>query len=92
MTPASREAALRAYGRAVPDLDAAMAAMGAQRHLRVAALWVRLAKRDNKPRYLAHGPRCWALLARSLQHEAARPLARFLDTHVPGALRCNPPC
>ncbi len=90
VAPAARAAAVRGYGREVPG--AALAAMGAQRHLRVAALWVRLAKRDGKPRYLAHGPRCWALLARSLEHEAVRPLARFLDMHVPGRLRCNPPC
>lgn len=86
----AREAALRGYGGA--RMEAAMAAMGAQRHLRVAALWVRLAKRDSKPRYLAHGPRCWALLARSLEHEAAAPLARFLGAQVPERLRCNPPC
>ncbi len=92
VAPASRAAALRAYGRTIAERDAAMAALGAQRHLRVAALWVRLARRDGKPRYLEHGPRCWALLARSLRHEAARPLARFLDAHVPPALRRNPPC
>lgn len=90
VSPGAREAALRAYNR--PGLEAAMAAMGAQRHLRVAALWVRLAKRDNKPRYLAHGPRCWALLARALEREATRPLARFLDARVPHHLRRNPPC
>ncbi len=90
-----REAAVRRYLDLRPSLDrdaflAAMAALGAQRHLRVAALWVRLARRDGKPHYLAHGPRCWALLARALGHPAAAPLARFLDTHVPPHLRANP--
>ncbi|WP_135465705.1 aminoglycoside phosphotransferase family protein [Crenalkalicoccus roseus] len=95
VAPAAREAALRAYLARRPGLDAAsleaaMAAHGAQRHLRVAALWVRLARRDGKPRYLAHGPRCWAMLDRALAHPACAPLARFLDRHVPRALRRNP--
>jgi hypothetical protein len=92
VAPAAREAALRAYlGRhAAPDFDAALAAHGAQRHLRVAALWVRLALRDAKPRYLVHGPRCWALLERALDHPACAPLRRFLDRHVPRDLRRNP--
>jgi len=34
----------------------------AQRHLRVAAQWVRLARRDGKPAYLRHGPRTWRLI------------------------------
>lgn len=93
VAPEARAAAIDAYRRArdVPDLEAAMAAHGAVRHLRVAALWVRLARRDGKPRYLAHGPRCWRLLAASLAHPAARPLASFLDAHVPLASRMNPP-
>jgi len=69
---------------------AAMAACAAQRHLRVAALWVRLARRDSKPHYLVHGPRCWRLLSSALEHPATRPLREFLDAHVPPALRCNP--
>ncbi|TCH99121.1 aminoglycoside phosphotransferase [Roseococcus sp. SYP-B2431] len=93
--PALREAAIREYLADRPDLGAAdlhaaMAVHGAQRHLRVAALWVRLDRRDGKPHYLAHGPRCWALLDGALAHEAAAPLARFLDRHVPPALRRNP--
>ncbi len=72
------------------DFRAAMAAHAAQRHLRVAALWVRLARRDRKPGYLVHGPRCWALLEAALAHPAAAPLAAFLDATVPVALRRNP--
>ena len=90
-----RETVIREYlalrpGVEATSLRAAMAAHGAQRHLRVAALWVRLERRDGKPHYLAHGPRCWALLGRALEHEAAAPLAHFLDAHVPRALRKNP--
>ena len=93
VAPEARAAAIAAYRRVreVPELEAAMAAHGAVRHLRVASLWVRLARRDGKPRYLVHGPRCWRLLAASLAHPAARPLASFLDAHVPLASRMNPP-
>jgi hypothetical protein len=96
VAPAAREAAVETYLAHRPGalgreaLAASMAACGAQRHLRVAALWVRLARRDGKPRYLAHGPRCWALLDRALDHPACAPLARFLDAHVPRDLRRNP--
>lgn len=86
----ARAAALAAWGMEA-DTQPAMAALGAVRHLRVAALWVRLARRDGKPRYLAHGPRCWALLSRCLAHPAAAPLSAFLDSRVPVHLRANPP-
>jgi aminoglycoside/choline kinase family phosphotransferase len=95
VAPALREATIARYLAARPGLDAdgfraAMAAMAAQRHLRVAALWTRLARRDGKPHYLRHGPRCWALLEGALRHPATSPLAKFLDAHVPVALRGNP--
>jgi aminoglycoside/choline kinase family phosphotransferase/CTP:molybdopterin cytidylyltransferase MocA len=78
-----------------PDLDAeefarAAAICAAQRHLRVATQWVRLARRDHRPAYLAHGPRSWRLLARALAHPAAAPLAAALDRWIPPALRANP--
>ena len=93
--PALREACIARYLCLRTDLEArafhaAMAALAAQRHLRVACLWVRLARRDGKPQYLAHGPRCWALLDRALQHPATAPLAAFLDAHVPRDARRNP--
>ncbi|WP_037300947.1 aminoglycoside phosphotransferase family protein [Rubritepida flocculans] len=95
VAPALRQAVLARYLALRPELKeaefvAAMAVCAAQRHLRVAALWVRLARRDGKPHYLAHGPRCWALLARALEHPAAAPLRAFLDAHVPPERRRNP--
>lgn len=95
VAPEVRAAAIARYLDARGDLDregfaAAMAACAAQRHLRVAALWVRLDRRDSKPRYLVHGPRCWRLLAAALEHPATQPLRDFLDARVPPALRCNP--
>jgi aminoglycoside/choline kinase family phosphotransferase len=96
VAPEVRDAAVAHYLALRPGLDAgafraAMAAAAAQRHLRVAALWVRLDRRDGKPGYLVHGPRCWALLARALAHPACDPLRRFLDAHVPPDRRRNPP-
>ncbi|HEY8613082.1 MAG TPA: phosphotransferase, partial [Roseomonas sp.] len=81
---AVREAATARYLERRPGLDrqefeAATAAMAAQRHLRVASLWVRLDRRDGKPHYLRHGPRCWRLLDEALTHPATAPLAAFLD-------------
>jgi hypothetical protein len=95
VAPAVRRAAVARYLALRPGLDrgeflAGLAAHGAQRHLRVAALWVRLARRDGKPGYLRHGPRCWALLERSLSQPACAPLREFLDAHVPPELRRNP--
>jgi N-acetylmuramate 1-kinase len=91
----ARRAAVARYLALRPGLDrgeflGAMAACGAQRHLRVAALWVRLARRDGRPQYLEHGPRCWALLRRSLAQPACAPLRAFLDAQVPEAMRANP--
>ena len=96
VAPEARRAAVAAYLRHRPgtspnELLAGLAAHGAQRHLRVAALWVRLARRDAKPGYLIHGPRCWRLLARSLSHPGCGPLVEFLDKHVPDDRRGNPP-
>ena len=60
------------YLAARPELEptefrAAFAACAAQRHLRVACQWVRLALRDGRPQYLAHGPRTWRLLEDALR-------------------------
>jgi aminoglycoside/choline kinase family phosphotransferase len=79
-----------------PDLDpaafrAAFTACAAQRHLRVACQWVRLALRDNRPHYLAYGPQTWRLLHQALAEPAAAPLAGALDRWIPPALRGNPP-
>jgi hypothetical protein len=92
---AARDAAIESYFAARPglvrdDFTAAMAACAAQRHLRVAALWVRLSRRDNKHHYLVHGPRCWRLLDEALEHPATTPLRLWLDDALPRHLRRNP--
>ena len=68
----------------------AMAAHAALRHIRVAALWTRLARRDRKPAYLRFAPRTWRLLERTLANPACRPLAAWFDRHIPPALRRAP--
>jgi aminoglycoside/choline kinase family phosphotransferase len=95
VAPEARDAAIERYFAARPsvvrdDFTAAMAAGAAQRHLRVAALWVRLSRRDNKHHYLVHGPRCWRLLAEALEHPATTPLRLWLDATLPHHLRRNP--
>ncbi len=95
--PAATETrAIARYLDARPELDApafrtAYTACAAQRHLRVAAQWVRLARRDNRPAYLAYGPHTWALLNQALAHPAAAPLAAAMDRWIPPANRANPP-
>jgi aminoglycoside/choline kinase family phosphotransferase len=93
--PASRRRAYTRYLAARPELDpadfrAAFAACAAQRHLRVACQWVRLALRDGRFQYLAHGPRTWRLLEDALSQQAARPLAEAMDRWIPAARRGNP--
>jgi aminoglycoside/choline kinase family phosphotransferase len=84
------------YLAARPELDTsafhtAYAACAAQRHLRIVGQWVRLARRDNRPAYLAYGPHTWALLNDALHHPVAAPLAAVVDRWIPPANRANPP-
>jgi aminoglycoside/choline kinase family phosphotransferase len=94
--PALQDRAIQRYLAARPEIEptefrAAFAACAAQRHLRVACQWVRLAQRDGRPQYLVHGPRTWRLLNEALRHPAAAPLAAALNRWLPASLRGNPP-
>lgn len=96
IAPDLAERAVTRYLAARPELNAAeiraaVTICAAQRHLRVAGQWVRLARRDNKPHYLAHGPRTWALLQAVLGAPEAAPLAAWMDRWIPPANRVNPP-
>jgi N-acetylmuramate 1-kinase len=73
------------------EFRAAYAACAAQRHLRVAGQWVRLARRDSRPGYLAFGPRTWRMLEQAVRDPAAAPLAAAMDRWIPSDRRCNPP-
>ena len=79
-----------------PELDPtafrqAYAVCAAQRHLRVATQWVRLARREGRPQYLNHGPHTWRLLDVALRHSATTSLAAALDRWIPPARLGNPP-
>jgi aminoglycoside/choline kinase family phosphotransferase len=94
--PPIAEHAIARYLAARPELDsqqfrAAYAACAAQRHLRVAGQWVRLARRDGRPGYLVHGPRTWRLLEQAAREPAAAPLRAALDRWIPSVRRANPP-
>jgi N-acetylmuramate 1-kinase len=94
-TPGAEQYAIAHYLAGRPELDptafhTAYAICAAQRHLRVACQWVRLAIRDRRPHYLAHGPRTWRLLEAALSHKAAAPLAAAMDRWIPAARRGNP--
>jgi len=63
------------------------AVLGAQRNAKIVGIFVRLARRDGKARYLDLVPRVWALLERDLTHSALAPVARWFDANIPAPLR-----
>jgi aminoglycoside/choline kinase family phosphotransferase len=63
------------------------ARLGAQRNAKIVGIFVRLWKRDGKPRYLDYIPRVWALMERDLAHPALAPVARWFDANIPAHLR-----
>lgn len=56
-------------------LDAAAAALAAQRNLKIFGIFARLCRRDGKPQYLDLLPRVWEHLQRDLAHPALSGLA-----------------
>ena len=69
------------------DFRGDYALLGAQRNTKIVGIFVRLWKRDGKPRYLDLIPRVWGLLERDLAHPALAPVARWFDANVPAELR-----
>jgi len=69
------------------EFRADYARLGAQRNAKIVGIFVRLWKRDGKPRYLELIPRVWALLERDLAHPALAPVARWFDANVPPDVR-----
>lgn len=65
------------------------AILGAQRNLKIVGIFMRLAVRDNKPRYPLLIPRVWRYLERDLQHEALMPMAAWFDANIPADIREN---
>ena len=62
-----------------PAFERAYAVMAAQRNAKILGIFVRLNVRDGKPGYLKHLPRIRDYFARSMRHEALRPVADFLQ-------------
>jgi tRNA threonylcarbamoyl adenosine modification protein YjeE len=62
-------------------------ALGAQRNTKILGIFVRLARRDGKPQYLAHLPRIWGYLERNLRHVTLAPLAAWYGRHFPASAR-----
>ena len=91
VSPELEEAMIGHYlgktGEAEADFRADYARLGAQRNAKIVGIFVRLWKRDGKPRYLALIPRVWALLERDLAHPALEPVASWFDANVPVELR-----
>lgn len=78
---------LRATGVPAEAFLADYARLGAQRNAKIVGIFVRLWKRDGKPRYLDLIPRVWGLLERDLAHPALAPVARWFEANIPAELR-----
>lgn len=63
------------------------ARLGAQRNAKIVGIFVRLYKRDGKPKYLSMIPRVWAAMERDLQHPALAPVATWFEANIPADLR-----
>ena len=70
-----------------PGFGNAYRILGAQRNLKIVGIFVRLWKRDGKPRYLSMIPRVWAALERDLQHPALAQVKIWFDRNIPEGLR-----
>ncbi|HEY2032837.1 MAG TPA: phosphotransferase [Rhizomicrobium sp.] len=66
------------------------AIMATQRNAKIAGIFARLYKRDNKPRYLDYLPRVWGYLNKDLEHPAMAPLKAWYDKRIPLAVRGKP--
>ncbi|MEY4879947.1 MAG: hypothetical protein RJB62_1416 [Pseudomonadota bacterium] len=91
--PELAEAMTRRYlARARPQggdeaFRAAAALLAAQRNAKIIGIFARLAKRDGKPRYLAHLPRVWGYMAPDLSHPSLVKLKTWYDRNVPNEAR-----
>ncbi len=65
--------------------------LAAQRHAKVAGIFVRLCKRDGKAVYLPHIPRVMSLLQSHLDHPSLSPVKDWFQAHLPEPLQSLPP-
>jgi len=66
------------------------AILGAQRNTKIIGIFARLARRDQKLRYLDMIPRVWRLLERNLKHPELQNAREWFDRHCPAAIRVIP--
>ncbi len=83
------------YLAAFPEVDAlnfnaAFACLSVQRNLKIIGIFTRLARRDGKPGYLKHIPRCWRMIEADSQHPALAPIVVWLDRVIPAEYRVIP--
>ena len=82
------------YLAAFPGLDAAAfrrsyAVLGAVRHARIVAIFVRLALQQRRRGYLVHLPRVWRLLEGQLAKPELAPVADWFARHLPPGTRAD---
>ncbi|CAO3408227.1 aminoglycoside phosphotransferase family protein [Azospirillum largimobile] len=92
VTPDLADAMVARYLAAFPETDAAafrraMAVLGAARHTRIVAIFVRLALSQGRRSYLVHLPRVWRLLEAQLAKPELGPVAAWFDRHLPPGAR-----
>ncbi|MFP5515761.1 MAG: aminoglycoside phosphotransferase family protein [Alphaproteobacteria bacterium] len=88
VAPDLAKAMVARYLAAFPDADAAafrrtMAVLGAARHTRIVAIFVRLALNQGRRSYLVHLPRVWRLLEAQLAKPELKPVADWFHRHLP---------
>ncbi len=76
------------FAAAFPDIESkafrtAYAILGAHRNLRIAGVFSRLARRDDKSGYLKYLPRVWRHIETDLAHPVLAPVSDWLQRHVP---------
>lgn len=64
--------------------EAAYAALAAQRNAKILGIFVRLAERDDKPRYLELLPRVARHFENDLSHPGLKGLRAWIEAHAPG--------
>lgn len=94
VAPDRAEAMVGRYLAAFPALDAAafrrsMAVLGAVRHTRIIAIFVRLALGQGRRAYLTHLPRVWRLLETQLTKPELGPVADWFARHLPPGTRAG---
>lgn len=99
LAPGLASQLLQHYLAACPELDPDQflhhyRLLAAQRHAKVAGIFVRLWLRDGKPNYWVHLPRVLRLLQQALSDSALTPLREWLERRFPNyaQIPAIPPC